>query len=114
MSRKKLFRLVIIVFCLYLIVTTSKAIVDLWRAGDKLTGRAARLAALKAEQENLLREKATAENPNYWEKVARDQLGLSKPGEEVIIIPADLLVDRTPVASPDATPNWQKWARLLF
>ncbi len=99
--------------CLYLIVTTIKAIADLWRAGDKLTAREGRVAALKAEQEELLRKKAIVENPNYWEKVARDQLGLSKPGEEIIIIPSELLAS-APTASPDATPNWQKWANLLF
>lgn len=114
MSHRKIFRLVIIIFCLYLIVTTSKAIVDLWRAGDKLTERENRLNALRQTQENLLREKAAAEKPEYWEKMARDQLGLSKKGEDIVIIPQELLVDNTPVASADNTPNWLKWARLFF
>jgi len=114
MSRKKLLRLVIIIFCLYLIVTTAKAIIDLWKAGDKLTQRQQNLSFLKKEQEDLLRQKAAIDNPNYWEEMARDRLGLSKPGEKVIVIPQELLVDQTPVASVDATPNWQKWAKLLF
>ncbi|MCL4397981.1 septum formation initiator family protein [Patescibacteria group bacterium] len=114
MTNRKILRLATIVVCLYLIVTTIKAIADLWQAGDKLTERENQVTVLSKEREDLLRRKAAVENPNYWEKVARDQLGLSKPGEEIIIIPSQLLVDNTPVATPDATPNWQKWARLLL
>ena len=114
MQNKKTLRLLAIIFCLYLIVTTVKAIVDLGKAGDKLTEREKRVASLQSEQQNLLRKKAAVNNPNYWEKVARDKLGLSKPGEEVIIIPQELLVDNFPVASQPAIPNWQKWMQLLF
>jgi cell division protein FtsB len=114
MQNKKILRLLAILFCLYLIVTTVKAIFDLWKAGDKLTDRQARVAALQKEQENILRQKAVAESPFYLEKVARDQMGLTKPGEEVIIIPKELLVDSLPVASQPAIPNWQKWVRLIF
>ena len=114
LNNRKFLRLITIVVCLYLIVTTSKAIVDLWSAGDKLTTRESRVAVLKAQQEELLRKKAAAENPNFWEKVARDQLGLSKPGEEIIIIPQELLADHTVPTTLDNTPNWEKWMRLLF
>jgi cell division protein FtsB len=114
MFNQKVLRLIVFVFCLYLIVTTIKAIFDLWKAGDKLTDRQARVAVLQKDQENLLRQKAEAESPLYLEKVARDQMGLSKPGEEVIIIPKELLVDNSRVASEPAMPNWRKWARLLL
>lgn len=107
-------KLVAIVICLYLIVTTIKAIADLWRAGDKHTNRQMRVETLKKEQEELLKKKAAASRPGFLEKVAYDQLGMSRPGEEIIIIPQELLVDRTPVIAVDNTPNWQKWVRLLF
>lgn len=113
MNRKRLLRWLIIIVCFYLIVTTTQAIVDLWRSGDKLTRRERELAALQAQQQELLKQKKTVESQDYMERVARNQLGLSKPGEEVIIVPSDLLASG-PVASADATPNWQKWARLLF
>lgn len=113
MPKKRLIRWAITLLCLYLIVTTSQAIVDLWRAGDKLIRREKELAALEAAQKELLKEKKRVESPEYLEKVARNQLGLSKPGEEVVIVPQDLLA-QGPVASPDATPNWKKWVNLVL
>ncbi len=114
MTRKQAARLIIVLIGLYLIVTTIQAIFDLWKAGDKLTQREKRVEVLKKDQENLQRQKAIASNPNFLEKTARDQLGLSKPGEEIIIIPQDLLKDNTPIIPPDTTPNWKKWQRLIF
>jgi cell division protein FtsB len=107
-------KLIIAIICLYLIVTTIQAIFDLWRAGDKQVAREKSLAALRQEQETLLQKKALIETPAYWEKVARDQLGMAKPGEAVVIIPQELLADQAKIATPDASPNWQKWVRLLL
>lgn len=114
MSRKSLIRLAIVVVCLYLIVTTVASMTDLLRAGDKLTQRERALGVLTRQQEDLLRQEKKVNSPDFLEKVARDDLGLSKPGEEVLIIPPELVADHTVVATPDATPNWQKWAKLLF
>jgi cell division protein FtsB len=105
---------VVIIVCLYLIVTTVQAIVDMGRAGNKLTDRENRLSDLKKQQEELFKQKAAVEKPSFLEKAARDQLGLSKPGEEVVVIPPELLIDPTKIASVDATPNWKKWVRLWF
>lgn len=114
MAKNRLLRWVIIVICVYLIVTTLRSIADLWRAADKLTRREQALAALLAERDELQRRKNKVDSPGYLEKVAYDQLGLSKPGEETVIIPEELLKLEVVAASTDATPNWQKWARLLF
>lgn len=114
MNRKQAARLAVIIIGLYLIVTTIQSTFDLFKAGDKLTAREKRVAILKKEQEELLRQKAIVNNPNFLEKTARDQLGLSKPGEEMIIIPGDLLKDNTPVVPSDTTPNWQRWIKLVF
>ena len=113
MVRRRFLRWFIIIICLYMIVTTSQAIVDLWRAGDKLTSREQELAGLEAQQKELLKQKETVESQEYLERAARNQLGLSKPGEEVIIIPSDLLATGQ-TASPEAIPNWKKWWRLWF
>lgn len=111
---KKPLRLITIILGLYLIVTTIGSIADLWRAGDKLTERESRVANLERQKEQLETKKAAVNNPYYWEKVARDQLGLSKPGEEIVVIPKELLVDNSKVPSEPAVPNWQKWVRLVL
>lgn len=113
MRRKQVVKLLIIIFCLYLIVTTIQAIVDLWRAGGKIDKRESALKQLETEQVRLSQEIKEASSPANIEKIARDKLNLARPGEEIIIIPQELLAPPKE-ASPDATPNWQKWWRLFF
>ncbi|MBI4099809.1 septum formation initiator family protein [Candidatus Microgenomates bacterium] len=113
MNQKRFLRWLIIIVSFYLIVTTSQAIVDLWRSGDKLTNRERELAALQVQQQELTKQKKRVESQDYLEKVARNELGMSKPGEEIIIVPPELLA-QSPEASPDATPNWEKWMKLLL
>lgn len=114
MHKRRWLRALIIIICLYLIVTTGQAIVDLWKAGDKELFRQKRYEVLVEEQKRLLAEKQLAQSREYWEKIARDDLGMSKKGEEVLIIPDELLVDKTPFLVPDIRPNWRKWVDLLF
>lgn len=110
---KRFIRWIIIVVCLFLIVTTGQSIGDLWHSGDKLARREKEITSLQEKKKKLLMEKAKVESPDFLEKIARDQLGMSKPGEQIIIIPSELLA-QSPVATPDATPNWKKWLGLLL
>lgn len=114
MQRKAFIRALIIIICLYLIVTTVQAIVDLFKAGDKELERQHRLAVLEAQQKTLLAQKNEALKPEYWEKIARDTLGMSKPGEKTLIISDELLQDKTPVILADPRPNWRKWVDLIL
>lgn len=114
MQRKTLIRALTIIVCLYLIVTTVQAIADLWKAGDKELERQHRLSALEAQQRLLLAQKNLAQKPEYWEKIARDALGMAKKGEETLIIPDDLLKEETKVVVSDIRPNWRKWLDLLL
>lgn len=113
MSKNRWLRWAVIIISIYLIVTTLRSMVNLWRARDKLTRREQALSALNAQRDKLLAAQNKVNSPDYLQKVAYDQLGLSKPGETVVVIPKELLM-QNPTASPDATPNWKKWARLLF
>lgn len=114
MEKGKAIRLLIIVVCAYLIVTNISGMVDLLKSGDKLTRRENDLAQLTKEQQNLKIREKKAGSINYLEEMAYQKLGLSRPGEEVVIIPQELLADKTPVEVKDNTPNWKKWARLFF
>lgn len=114
MSRKQFVRIIIIVISVYLIVTTVRSMVDLWNAGDKLTKRQQTLAVLQQEQQRLLERKAKVESEEYLEKVARDELGLSREGEETILIPAELLAAPAPKAYDLQAPYWQQWASLFW
>lgn len=114
MDRKKALRAVIVIVCLYLAVTTVQSMADLWRAGDKVTRREEELAQLLRDQDELRRQQKDAQSPLFLERVARDELGMSRPGEKIIVIPQELLTNsENRVISPNL-PNWQKWLRLIF
>lgn len=113
LGEKRLLGLSIVVICLYLIMTSVRALVGLWQAGDKITVRERALVTLERENRSLLAEQAKASSSGFVEKMARDKLGLSKPGEEVIVVPEELVAERS-VASVAAVPNWKKWVKLWF
>lgn len=54
------------------------------------------------------------QSPSYREKIARERMGLMKPGEEVVVI----LPEEKPKvveADPEAgIPNYQKWWNFFF
>ncbi len=114
MDKWRIIRPIIIVVCTYLIITTLQGTVELLKAGDKVTRRENDLVALQKEQQQLIVRKKQAESQDYLDETAYGKLGLSKPGEEVIIIPQELLADHTPVVVSNNEPNWKKWAGLLF
>src|SRR3989344_9709119 len=90
-EKRQLLRLGVIVLFVYLIVTSIGEIVGLWQSKDKVTGREQTLIVLRTEREDLLRKKTEVNSQEYVERVARDNLGLSKAGEEAVIIAPELL-----------------------
>jgi cell division protein FtsB len=104
----------VIIVCLYLIVTTTQGIFDLFSAGDKEARRQNEVQSLEKRKEDLVRQNKIATSPGYIEMIARDTLGLSRPGEDTVIISKDLLDIEVKIATPDSSPNWQKWLKLVF
>lgn len=113
MERQRLVRIAVIVVCLYLIATTIQGTVELSRSGDKVTRREQNLAQLKGEQEDLLRKKAEVESGEFLQRMAYDKLGLTRPKEELWVIPEELLKSGK-VATAPGEPNWKLWARLIY
>ena len=76
-----------------------------------------RVAIARIERENadLKRNVTYAESPAYAEQVAREQLGMAREGDTVILptFPDTQAVSATatvlPLPVPRAQPNWQGW-----
>ncbi len=113
MNRSRILRIVVIVIGFYLIFTTVRAFGDFWSAGDKLIERQKRLANLQKQQQELIKRKEQVGSEAYVELVARNELGLARAGEKIIIVPDELLLPPLEV-SPPMVPNWQKWRDLFF
>lgn len=114
MDRKTALRTVAVIICIYLGVTAIQSMADLWRAGDKVTRREQELAQLLRERDELLKQKQESETPLFIERLARNELGMSRPGEKIVVIPQELLIDSNRKLVVTALPNWQKWLRLIF
>lgn len=86
-----------------------------------------RIEQLKQENRRLSRELDYLKSDEYIEKVAREELGLVRPGDvPVVIVPPDgqrvqsTLPIPTPTPSPTPSPerrsipNWQRWLALFM
>lgn len=96
-----------------LIVTNLRAILDFWRAGERITVGSERVERLRRENDSLKRQIEKTQTEQYLEEAARNKLGWVKPGEEIVIIPESLLKTE-PVSTSGAVPNWERWKNLFF
>ena len=113
--RSRLFRLGVTITSLILIVTLTQSIIAIWQKGDIVRQRRLELARIEAENEVLKKQLAESQSPDFIERQAREKLGLSKPGESVILMPpateaAKMLED----LGQKPVPNWEQWWRLFF
>lgn len=81
------------IFAIFILGTISLLIISNWRTYQRKAELAARTENLKAEIEILEKRKQELEasalqvgQEDYLEKVAREQLNLKKPGEEVVAV----------------------------
>ncbi len=74
-------------------------------------------AKLEEERDKLKIEQETVNSEFYLEKVAREELHLTKPGETVVIVPESVLVGTQANDVGDQTkevkPNWSLWFEIL-
>ncbi len=78
----------------------------------------ARLEALKAENRSLEQRLARLNDPEYQEKLAREQLGLVRPGETSYVVVPGPTPTETAVADEPAKQAWHQklvsWLKGLF
>ncbi len=112
--RSKLFRLGLTIASIILIVTLSRSIIAIWQKGDVVRQRRLELARIEAENEALKKQLTESQSPDFIEREAREKLGLSKPGEAVVLMPPATEAARMLEDLGKPLPNWQQWWKLLF
>lgn len=77
------------------------------------------LAALAKKNKDLKENLEKVKSEDYIERQIRDELGLAKEGEVVLVMPEPEILKslvpslpREEVELPD--PNWRKWMKLFF
>ncbi len=102
----------IIIFQILLIVSLVRGIQLSRRSSERIASLESRKAKLEEEAEKIRQEGEYVKSEYYLEKVAREELHLSKPGETVVIIPDGVIgesLDNQELKGEEERENWQKW-----
>ncbi|MEI8232915.1 MAG: septum formation initiator family protein [bacterium] len=107
---------VIIIFQIILIISLVRGIQLSRRSVSRIASMQETKEKLRLEQEKLKEEGKYVQSDYYLEKVAREELHLSKPGETVVIVPDSQIVSQLSESKPLdqlEKPNWQKWLKIF-
>jgi cell division protein FtsB len=114
MSRQVIFKILWLSLGLYACFTLSKSLVQLYQASKRVGIQEAKREQLASQVAELKNQFEYVKSYDFVEREARDKLNLQRPGEIVLVMPAQQLVVKSeePKNSPVLT-NWQKWLRLF-
>jgi len=114
--RKKLIYAVII-FQVILIVSLVKNIQLSLNSRGRVDDLQAQKEGLEQEKEKLQAQLEYVKSDYYLEKVAREELQLTKPGETVVIVPEGIGVtgaeNSLENGKKSERSNWQKWWEVV-
>jgi cell division protein FtsL len=116
---KKLLGYAIWVFVVILLISTIRNINSVRNIQSQVDSEKLKVEKMKEENAQLQAQINQAQSQDYIEKQIRDELGLAKPGEAIVVLPdPDVIRKLAPVTPieedilPD--PNWVKWEKLFF
>lgn len=100
-----------------LVVSLSKGIWELLAIYDRVDEAEAEVAELQAKQMSLERQLSLRQSEGFVERQIRDKLHLSRPGEQVVVLPETPFVKETIQDEPvevEPKENWMRWVRLFW
>ncbi|HSX18736.1 MAG TPA: septum formation initiator family protein [Candidatus Saccharimonadales bacterium] len=102
------------IVALMLIANSAKRLMSFRTTSRKVEEAQVQLDKLKAENTNLQKQLDYTKSGEFKEREIRDKLGLTKPGETVVILPKENR-DQLPETSDLAiVPNYIKWWNRFF
>lgn len=111
--RTRLFGIGVLLVNLLIILSLVRSVYDIRKRGDIVSERRKELNLLESENVRLKKSLEEAQSPEYIERLARNKLGMAKPGDTIILF-------EKPDASGsarnqgDIRSNLQKWWGLFF
>lgn len=113
-------RVGIVILFLFLVVSFIRGVSSLSSARKQISEAERRVEEAKKKNEELKAKAQEVVSQAFTEQVARDKLGLAKPGETVIVLPDAEIVKKfsgrvinvEEDTLPD--PNWKKWLKLFL
>lgn len=107
-------KLIIAGASLLAIFSLSRSVYAIWRKRDIVKARESALRQAEAENRRLKDKLAQVQSPFYVEKIARDKLGLAKPGEVIVLLPTKTDVQQEQIMPRAEVPPWKQWWQLVF
>lgn len=110
---------VVWIFIILLSLSVAKNINRASQINIQVKAEKAKLAKIEADNRSLGEQLLKTQSPSFIEREIRNKLGLSKPGEAIVVLPdADSLRQLAPKMQIEedtlSPPNWEKWERLFF
>lgn len=109
-----LFKVTVGLVILYLLYIVGKTLYQSYLVRKEVDNLKVSLVELEQSNKELGEKILYYQSASYREKIARERMGLMKPGEEVIVI---LPEDKKQVAEKDpdgGLPNYTKWWNFFF
>ena len=112
-------RIGIIILGILVISSLVQGLFSIKRSNDKIEEEKKKVAREQERNEELKKQIKEVNSQSFTEQIARDKLGLAKPGETVLILPdKEVLrrlapkIEEEEEVLPD--PNWKKWLKLFL
>jgi len=100
-----------VLYLLYIVGKTLYQSYQVRREVDKLESS---ITLLEESNRELSSKIIYYQSASYREKIARERMGLMKPGEEVIVILPEEKPKVVEKDEDDSLPNYQKWWNFFF
>ncbi len=113
---KRIISFTILIVGLSLIINLSRDIWRLSKSGNQIKVAQEKAKTLEKEHQDLLEKQKYYQSDEFVEEEARNKLGMSKPGETVVILPPNLsqVLGHSQAQALPEIPNWQQWWQLFF
>jgi cell division protein FtsL len=115
----RLAAVLVVPLLLYALVATGQKAADNYRLNQEADGLRSEIVALRAENLQLQHDIEQARTDSAIETIAREQLGLIKPGDHPLVLLAQsgqaaAAPMPAPAPTPPPGPTWRQWWDYFF
>ncbi|MEZ4732482.1 MAG: septum formation initiator family protein [Caldilineaceae bacterium] len=106
----------VLFLCLFFVISYGGRLATKARLEAEIAGQVARIEQAEQHQQALQQQLAYVRSDAYVEATARNELGMVRPGDEVLIVvegPPPVAAESTVTPPAVAPPFWQEWLQRL-
>lgn len=113
---KKIFYILIILASIYISNNLIQSIYNLLQKKDLVTQAKVELSQERNEYEKLKDQLQKVKRVDYIEEEARNKLFMVQPGEQIVLVPHEILnaTDEAEIIAAEKQPTWKLWLEIFF